>query len=360
MNTFEDMPHGKKYFVLGIMSGTSLDGVDLAVCSFEQKHRFNYQIHHAITTPYTDEWTHKLQTAHLLNAHDFAVLNVEYGHFLGKLCKAFIKGTGTSIDFISSHGHTIFHQPALGISTQLGSGAAIAASSCIDTVCDFRSTDIALGGQGAPLVPVGDALLFNEFSHCLNLGGIANISYTQNQERIAYDICPANMILNYLSQKTGNMFDNEGKLAGSGVLLPDLLQKLENLDFYHTSPPKSLGREWVWSTSIPLLEHDPNTVIDKLTTCTYHIVSQISRHITPDDATVLVSGGGAHNVFLTNLLSEQIAGKLYIPEKTLIEFKEALVFAFLGLLRLLGKANTLSSVTGASRNSSSGCIYLAK
>lgn len=354
------MAESKKHYVLGIMSGTSLDGVDLAICSFEHKEGWSYQIHQAITTPYTNEWLHKLQTAHLLNAYDFSVLNVEYGRYLGGLCKEFIHQTDSTVELISSHGHTIFHQPLLGISTQIGSGAAIAAISRIDTVCDFRSTDVVLGGQGAPLVPVGDELLFYEYSHCLNLGGIANISYTDNNARIAYDICPANMVLNYLSQKAGCMFDEGGKLAGSGALIPELLQQLENLDFYHAPPPKSLGREWVWGTIIRLLENDPHSVIDKLTTFTHHIVSQISLHITSDNAVVLLSGGGAHNTFLTHLLSKQIPGKVYIPEKTLVDYKEALVFAFLGLLRLRGEVNTLSSVSGASRNSSSGCIYLGK
>ncbi|NQV03341.1 MAG: anhydro-N-acetylmuramic acid kinase, partial [Bacteroidia bacterium] len=267
-------------------------------------------------------------------------------------------------------------------STQIGKGAAIAAETGLPVVCDFRSTDVALGGQGAPLVPIGDQLLFTDYHYCLNLGGFANISFVQEGKRIAYDICPANMVLNTLANQAGQAFDDNGNMARSGKILPGLLESLNHLSYYHQPAPKSLGKEWVESTINPLLdpliqhpatlslrgaeaarepkqERRGNKIQDLLHTFCEHIAIQAGNNtgINRVDK-LLITGGGAMNSYLVERIRHYAAPQIILPDLQTIHFKEALIFAFLGLLRWRNEINILSSVTGAKRDSVGGAIYL--
>jgi anhydro-N-acetylmuramic acid kinase len=349
----------EKYHVIGIMSGTSLDGVDLAFCSFNlDKGIWEFEIPFAETFPYPDEWRNKLIKAPEINGLLLSLLSTEYGHFLGKLVKDFILKYGLTPDFIASHGHTVFHQPCKKMTLQIGSGAAIAGETALPVVCDFRSTDVALGGQGAPLVPIGDRLLFGTYHYCLNLGGFANISCETGPKRIAHDVCAVNTILNYFAQKPGRPFDKDGQLARKGTPQPGLLTKLNDLEFYKQPPPKSLGREWLNSTVFPLLETANLTANDLLRTYTEHVAIQIAQILDQDPLhQVLVTGGGACNLFLLERIKALTRNPVIIPGPAIIHYKEALIFALLGVLRMRGETNCLASVTGASRDSSGGAIY---
>ncbi len=341
------------------MSGTSLDGLDIAYCSFEQiESKWRYSIIVAETLPYSDEWTSRLSGVENTHALEFVRTDIEYGHLLGKLTSEFIARHNIKPDFIASHGQTIFHQPENRITSQIGRGSCIAAETGLPVVSDFRSLDVALGGQGAPLVPIGDQLLFGQSSFCLNIGGFANISHQKGDKRIAYDIAPANIVLNYLSGKKGMSFDKNGDLARSGVVDPALLAQLNSLAYYQKEAPKSLGKEWVLSNIHPFLSASGLSVEDQLATFCEHIAFQIGKAVSGScDEQLLITGGGAHNSFLTGRISNYLAPQMLIPDKLTIDFKEALVFAFLGLLRWLHINNCLSSVTGARSDSSGGAIY---
>lgn len=339
------------------MSGTSLDGLDLCLARFtEADGHFSYTIEAGETIPYPGEWLVRLKAAENCNGVELIKLHTAYGQFLGESSRAFLERHKQQDPlFIASHGHTIFHRPDLGYTFQLGSGASLAAAAKLPVVCDFRSTDVALGGQGAPLVPVGDQLLFGDYSYCLNLGGFANISFMQNGKRIACDIGAVNYVLNRLAKRAGKNYDPEGSIAASGTIIPALLDKLNALPFYKIAPPKSLGREWVESAIFPLLDSG-NRVEDLLRTFTEHAAIQIGEFCR-EDGKMLVTGGGAHNHFFTGLLHTTCKATIVVPDAATVDFKEALIFAFLGWLRWQGKNNVLSSVTGASSDSCSGAIY---
>ncbi len=345
----------KNYEVIGLMSGTSLDGLDIAYCTFNFDQSWKFEIVHAVTIEYPDEWVERLES--LLKADDktLAQTNIEYGRYLGKLTKSFIKANNLKPDFISSHGHTIFHQPEKGFTLQIGDGQAISDVVKLPVVYDFRTLDVQLGGQGAPLVPVGDRLLFPDYDFCLNLGGIANISFEKDDQRIAFDICPCNQALNYLSRFLGQEYDNDGLMARQGKVDHNLLEKLNALSYYSQYPPKSLGREWVENSFLPILKETSISEFDLLATCTEHFAYQISR-VAINRGKMLISGGGALNKYLVDRIKSLSKVDICIPDDTLINYKEALIFAFLGVLRWRNEINCLSSVTGASRDSSSGVI----
>lgn len=341
---------------LGIMSGTSLDGVDLALCQFSKnKDKWQYVILDSKTISYPAEWEQKLRTAHKLEAIDFLLLHNEYGRFIGSMVNSFLNGKLIP-DLIASHGHTIFHQPDKEITFQLGSGASIAAVTQITTISDFRTLDVALGGQGAPLVPVGDKLLFCEYDYCLNLGGFANISFENNNKRIAFDICPVNLALNDLAAQKNKPFDLDGEIGASGKIDQSLLDSLDALDYYKQKWPKSLGREWVQCHIFPLLADTGISIEDKAATFYEHIAYQISKVVTTKGK-IICTGGGARNKFLFRKLKEKTDSQIFVPENNLIDFKEALIFAFLGVLRLSEKVNCLSSVTGAKMDNIGGTVY---
>ncbi len=337
------------------MSGTSLDGVDLALIEFSiVRKKVKYRIVRGETVPYSSVLLKKLRDSRKLSGLDLTILDRELGRFYGNLINKFIKNE--NVDLISSHGHTVFHQPEKGITLQIGSGAEIAAATGIKTICDFRSTDIALGGQGAPLVPFGDELLFPQYDYCLNLGGFSNISFRKNKERIAFDICPCNLALNYFANEKGKAFDDKGKLAASGKSNPALLKKLNRLDYYSKAGTKSLGIEWLEKEFLPIIKNTKIPIEDKLATLVEHIAIQISKYLEKDKK-VLVTGGGAFNDFLIQRIKYHSKSKLVLPEKSLIHFKEALIFALLGWMRENNWVNTFASSTGARRDSSGGAVY---
>jgi anhydro-N-acetylmuramic acid kinase len=348
----------KEYLVIGLMSGTSLDGLDLAACRFTlHKGKWEYSIRHTETVDYPAEWKNKLATAHQLNGAELTHLDRIYGTWLGEAVGAFTQKHQINPDLIASHGHTVYHRPDRGYTLQIGHGGHLAAASGYQTIADFRSTDVALGGQGAPLVPVGDRLLFAEYDVCLNLGGFANISMEEEGARMAGDICPVNIILNRLAEKKGLEYDHGGESGRTGKLNKALLEALNQLIFYAEPLPRSLGREWVEEKVMPLLHHFPDTVENHLCTFYEHIAVQISGYL-KDEIRVLVTGGGAFNEYLLEKIRQKSTSMIIIPDIQLVKYKEALIFAFLGLLRFRNEVNCLKSVTGASRNSSSGALYM--
>jgi anhydro-N-acetylmuramic acid kinase len=350
-----------KLYVIGLMSGTSLDGLDIAYCEFEYiDNNWLYKIVAAETANYHQPLKDELKKAETCTALEFNLIHHQFGKFVGQKVSDFIVKNNLRVDFVASHGHTIFHQPDKKISIQIGAGAAIAAACRLPVVCDFRAMDVALGGQGAPLVPIGDTLLFNQYDFCLNLGGFANISYDKNGSRIAFDICPVNIVLNEICTRWNAEYDNEGAIARSGMLSHYLLTELNQLGFYKMLPdsPKSLGKEWVLKNIYPLLNTYEVADNDLLNTICEHIAFQIAKVVnTKPKGKMLVTGGGVFNIYLMERISTLVKHEIIIPNKNVIAFKEALIFAFLGVLRWKEETNILRSVTGASENSIGGAVY---
>ena len=352
------------YHVIGLMSGTSLDGVDLAYCKFIlTNNAWEYEIIHSACYSYHEDWKVKLANAENTSALDIHLLDLALGKHFADNIREFIKNYNIKeLDFIASHGHTIFHQPANGLTLQIGSGAVIAAETGITTICDFRKMDVAMGGQGAPLVPIGDRNLFSSYSYCLNIGGIANVSFELNGQRLAYDICPANMILNHYLLDNNLSFDDEGLIARSGTVNAELLAELNKLDYYHQAFPKSLGKEWVLQNIYPTVDKYNLNESHILATLVEHIAMQIAAncHKSEVPASMLITGGGAYHAYLIERINTHACVQLIIPSRELIEFKEALVFAFLGVLRFRNENNCLASVTGAQKNNCGGQIFFVK
>ncbi len=348
------------YWAIGVMSGTSLDGTDLALCHFtENEGRWTFEIKEAVTYPYPAEWTEHLRNAHTYDGLSLALLHTSYGHYLGSVVRKFLQQLSVRPHLIASHGHTVFHQPSARMTLQIGSGAALAAETGLPVVCDFRTTDVAKGGQGAPLVPAGDQLLFGSYFFCLNLGGFANISFQQDDKRIAGDICPVNFVLNSLAIRLGHPYDPDGDLARSGKINANLFTRLNALAFYHLQPPKSLGREWVEKNITPLFNDSGLTVHDLLRTYTEHAAFQITRVLDQDPGhPMIVTGGGAYNTFLMERIRDHTHNPVFIPDDLVIQYKEALIFAFLGVLRSRSQSNCLHSATGATEDSCGGAVYL--
>jgi len=344
-----------EFIIAGIMSGTSLDGLDACIVEFKGT---SYSVLHAETICYTSEIVDSLNTAHLLPVDDFIMLHNRYGRYIGSELKKIILSKNISVDFVASHGHTILHRPDKGYTFQIGSGTEIAAELGIPVISDFRSLDVALGGQGAPLVPIGDALLFKDYDYCINIGGFSNISYQQENRRIAFDISPANYVLNYLCTKLNKAFDEDGTIAKKGKSNELLLEKLNANDYFKCLPPKSLGREWVEEHVYPVIENFEDSIHNKIATYTEHIAFQIGKICKGSSSKALITGGGALNSYLIERIKQYSECEIFVPEKTIIEFKEALIFAYLGYLRVTQSVNTLKSVTGASRNSIGGVISL--
>ncbi|UWX56024.1 anhydro-N-acetylmuramic acid kinase [Maribacter litopenaei] len=355
----------KLYKVVGIMSGTSLDGLDLAYCQLRRKKdQWEFEIKTTESVTYSKEMQNELKDAIHLSAEKLLLLHNEYGIRLGKNVKDFITQNDLEVDFIASHGHTSHHRPELGFTFQLGSGQHLANASGHKVICDFRSNDLALGGQGAPLVPIGDRLLFSEYDFCLNLGGISNISFESRGSRIAYDIGLANMILNYITRKIGLDYDKNGALAKSGTINPNMLKKLNDLNYYLLPHPKSIGYEWFLEEVVPIVDDTEDSTENLLHTAVHHICEKIAQQVALNSnkktQKLLITGGGALNSFLIETIRQKLSSNIdvVVPEKKLIEFKEALVFAFMGVLRSEREVNVLKTVTGATRDSSSGVIFL--
>jgi len=348
------------YNVIGVMSGTSLDGIDLAAITFKlENQQWQFQIQQCETVPYPEEWIGWLREAVGYTPLQLEMLNENYTVLLAGVIRDFIrKNDIQKLDAVCSHGHTILHQPQNGLTLQIGNLPKIAELIGQKVVCDFRVDDVALGGQGAPLVPIGDRLLFADYAYCLNLGGFSNVSFEENNNRIAFDISPVNTVLNCYAEKLGYAYDDRGKLAAKGKVSETLLEELNALPFYQAKHPKSLGFEFVKETVLPLIDQHELPELDVLATFTKHIAFQIGQALPIPKGNLLITGGGAYNHFLIELIKENLPEiKVGVPDAKTIEFKEALIFGLLGVLKLRNEINVLASVTGARHNHSSGRIY---
>jgi len=348
--------------VIGLMSGTSLDGIDLVCCDFStDRDKYSYVVAYSKCIKYNSDWKTKLNEAIGFSALELQLLDIELAEYFSKEIKLFVEENKIkNVDLISSHGHTIFHQPNKKLSLQIGAGHIIANNCKIDTVCDFRKEDVVKGGQGAPLVPIGDQFLFSIYDYCLNIGGIANVSFNLNNKRIAYDICTANMVFNHYANQRNLEFDEDGLIASSGEINTELLERLNSLEYYQLPFPKSLGKEWVFENVIKTIDQFEISIENKLRTFTEHIALQIAANCSTwgDSRTnMLVTGGGAYNKFLIERIQSQTSTEIIIPDKITVDFKEAIIFAFLGYLKYNNINNCLASVTGASHDHSSGVIY---
>ncbi len=355
----------KTFNILGLMSGTSLDGLDLAYCILKKElDQWSFEISKTKSVSYTAEMQVELKDSIFLKADELLLFSNDYGTWLGEQAKMFIEEHKLPIDYIASHGHTSHHRPKNGLTFQIGSGQHLANASGQKVVCDFRTNDVSLGGQGAPLVPIGDRLFFGKYDFCLNLGGISNISFEQKGKRIAYDIGLANMILNYSTRKIGLDYDSGGKLAAKGTINSVMLQKLNELKYYLLPHPKSIGYEWFVEEVAPIVDATDDTIENLLHTGVHHVCEKVAQQIKLNSngtsTNLFVTGGGALNHFLIETLQKKLgaATKVIVPDPTLIEFKEALVFALMGALRIEKEINILCSVTGAKRDSSSGVVFL--
>ncbi|CAM3979114.1 anhydro-N-acetylmuramic acid kinase [Flavobacterium antarcticum] len=348
------------YNVIGVMSGTSLDGVDLAHIHFTLHDGiWDFKILEAETVAYDTQWFNKLKNAVQFSESELIELNKAYTNRLAEIINKFIDEYKIeNLDAVCSHGHTILHQPQNGFTLQIGNLPEIANIIHQKVVCDFRVQDVQLGGQGAPLVPIGDQILFADYDYCLNLGGFSNVSFDENNKRIAFDISPVNTVLNFYANQLRLDYDDKGSIAKSGKLHQPLLDELNALSFYSKPYPKSLGFEFVKETVLPLIEKHAISRQDKMHTFTIHVAFQIANALSKKKTKLLITGGGAYNDFLIEEIQRYLPDMhIIIPEKKILEYKEALIFALLGVLKLRDEINVLSSVTGAEKDHSSGEVY---
>jgi len=359
------------YKVIGLMSGSSLDGLDIAYVHFhETAGKWTYEILRADCVPYSKLWTDKLSNAVNLSASDYQLLHAAYGAYTGAAVNKFIEDNGLEhqVHLIASHGHTTFHLPGQKMTAQLGDGAAIAATTGLPVVSDLRAMDIAFGGQGAPIVPIGEKLLLYDYDMFLNLGGIANLSFNRAGQYIAFDVCPANRVLNMLVATTGKAYDDEGKMAANGRVNSHLLNQLNELSYYRQPFPKSLANDFGTATVYPILQQYQLSTADALRTYVEHVAVQIKNAVQSvitgepvNGVKLLVTGGGAFNGFMVqqiNLHLQETGITAVVPDKQLVNYKEALVMALIGVLRWREEYNVLASVTGAARNSINGALWL--
>lgn len=351
--------HKQTYNVIGVMSGTSLDGIDLAHIHFLiDGSKWSFEIIEAETVPYGNIWINTLKAAVDFSEEELERLNEGYTAHIAVIINTFIKKHNLkNLDAVCSHGHTILHQPQNGFTLQIGNLPEIAKLINQIVVCDFRVQDVELGGQGAPLVPIGDRILFTDYDYCLNLGGFSNVSFEQNRQRIAFDISPVNTVLNFYANKFGLDYDDKGSVSKSGKINNELLSELNSLDYYKKPFPKSLGFESVKTLMLPLIEKYSIPPEDKMHTFTEHVAFQTALALPKKEGKLLATGGGAYNNFLIERIQFHLPNlEIIIPDKKTLEFKEALIFALLGVLKLRNEINVLSSVTGAKHDHSSGKI----
>lgn len=357
------------YTAVGIMSGSSMDGLDIACVRFEKHLRkWTFQVVASETKALSAGWLNRLSSATLLPAKEYLILHTEFGAYCGRQAAAFLKAHKIKkADCIGFHGHTTFHLPAKGMTHQLGDGAALSVAAGVPTVTDLRSADIALGGQGAPIVPIGEKYLFPGFKYFLNIGGIANISHHEGKIITAFDVCPANRVLNMLAGLEGKKYDQDGKMASHGEINVDLLRKLNALKYYKKPHPKSLANDYGTDVVYPLIMQDESNLNNALATYTEHIAQQVSAAVKKYNVShrnkMLITGGGAFNKFLISRLRfylENEGQTAVIPEEHVVSFKEAIVMAFIAVLRMCGEHNVLASVTGAVRDSCNGALWAGK
>lgn len=350
------------FLTLGLMSGTSMDGLDIALVKFDQENgRWSYDLQHCKTYSYPHEWLRKLTNSKQLSGLELMMTDKDLGIYFGQRVIEFLKEfelDKSKIDFIASHGHTIFHQPEKRLTTQIGCGQSIAFTSGIPVINDFRTKNVLAGGQGAPLVPIGDLLLFPEHDACLNIGGFSNISIKTIDGIIAYDVCPGNLPLNFFAQRLGKEYDKGGLIASQGTIDHELLQELNSISFYSEAYPKSLGTEWLEEKFMSKISGSIKNQ-DALRTIAEHISIQLAASFdTHKVQNVLITGGGAKNDYLIELLRSKTSAQIVIPEESIIDFKEALIFGFLGALYTLKTPNSLASVTGSDQDVIGGAFHL--
>lgn len=359
------------YKVIGLMSGSSLDGLDIVYTHLEEtRGQWSYEIKAAACEPYDAEWTDRLRHAQQLSVAEYLRLHTAYGHYLGEKVLGFMKKHDLEhkVHFVASHGHTTFHDPASRTTGQVGDGAAIAAVTSLPVISDLRALDVALGGQGAPIVPIGDKLLLSGYDYLLNIGGIANLTVRKGQDILAFDISPANQALDILARRMGHDMDEDGAIAARGTLLQGVLSEMNEQEYYRRPAPKSLSNEQAVALAFPEMMESPHQVPDMLRTMVQHIAEQVAAAVReyPVDSVekkMLVTGGGAFNSFLLQCLQaelEPLGVAVVVPDEMVIKFKEALVMALIGALRWREEVNVLSSVTGASRDSVGGALWMGQ
>ncbi len=358
-----------KYYVIGLMSGSSLDGLDMVYCAIENTGKYNFDLIVAETFEYDVRTKNYLKNIAADINKDYEKEHYFFAEITAEFINKFIEKNKINIvDFIASHGHTIFHYPENKKTLQIGDGKRIMELTGISTIYNFRQADIDAGGQGTPLVPVCDQMFFSNYDACLNIGGIANISYNIDGERLGFDICAANQLLNYCAAELNMQYDEDGKLASAGDVNDDLLEQLNDFDYFRKTPPKSLDNNHLQKYFFPLLDKFEIRVEDKLNTVVEHIAVQIAKMIMihrkvdmipKEDYNLLVTGGGAFNKYLIENIEIFSGIKIKLPDVEIIQFKEALAMALMGVLRWENNPNFLPSVTGANHAVCAGEIYLA-
>jgi anhydro-N-acetylmuramic acid kinase len=359
------------YRAIGLMSGSSLDGLDIAFAEFQETSgKWSFEIRAVACYPYNEEWISRLKNATELKALDYQLLHTAYGHYIGDMVNRFIEENNLQyqVQLIASHGHTTFHVPSQKMTAQLGDGAAIAAQTGINTVSDLRAMDLARGGHGAPIVPIGEKLLLGDYPIFLNLGGIANISFNDPKQYIAFDVCPANRVLNLLAADTNKVFDEGGGMAAGGQIDEKLLSLLNGLEYYRLPYPKSLSNDFGTHVLYTLIKNKKIRSEDALRTYVEHVAVQIKNAIrlapaTTSGSKILLTGGGAHNHFLVERISSSLQEfniEVAVPDKNIIDYKEALIMALIGVLRWREETNILASVTGASTDSIGGAVWIGQ
>lgn len=348
----------KEYNCVGLMCGTSMDGIDIAHITFQlQNNKWIFKINQADCVDFSDVWYSRLVNLPKQSAEIFAKTNVYFGHYLGKEIQQFLTRHQLKADLISSHGQTVFHNPRMGYTIQIGSGATIAKETNTPVVCDLRTTDMAYGGQGAPIVPLGERFLFPEMHQFLNIGGISNIAIHSAKNIVGYDVCMGNLLLNHYANTIGLPYDHNGELAQSGTLNLELLNQLNAHQYFQLKSPKSLDADQVLNWFLPVVEQFSISLEDKLATLVEHISIQLG-YVLRENEDTLITGGGALNSFLVERIQANTKSKICLPSSEIINFKEALIIAFLGLKRVLKQPNVLASVTGAKKDTINGAVYL--
>lgn len=350
------------------MSGSSLDGLDIAFTQLtEISGQWSFELLNAECIPYPAALVADLQQANKMSVPDFLRLHTSFGHYLGEQIVQFIDRNNLhhKVHFISSHGHTVWHEPNAKTTSQIGDGAAIAAWTMLPTVTDLRNMDIALGGQGAPIVPIADRLLFSDYDFCLNLGGIANVT-VNTEEPIAFDIAPANQLLNHFANKASKAYDDKGEMARAGTIDAAVWEQINAIKWYQKEAPKSLHNDFVNEAVLPFFDTIKDNE-DALHTATRHIAFQIAEAIKSyqnplQPQRILVTGGGAFNQFLLECIDEELnkngTMEVIVPEENSLKFKEAIAMALIGALRWREETNVLHSATGATRSNVGGAMWL--
>lgn len=362
----------KTYHTIGLMSGSSLDGLDIAYCKFdvENENVLDWELLKAETIPFSEMWQSRLTHLPTQSALIYAKTHTYFGHYMGELVIDFMSRNNVFPNFIASHGHTIFHHPNKRMTAQIGDGAALAATTGLMVISDFRTQDIAIGGEGTPLAPAADKYLFEGYDFYLNIGGIANISCNVNGKMIAFDIGGANQVLNGLAVLMNQEYDEDGKIAKAGEVVNELLQEVNSIDYFAQRYPKSLDNQWVIQNLLKKYREYPESVENRMRTAVEQLVEQTvssvlqiieNEGLTSKKYRMLVTGGGVFNSFLIHRMREFFKGKIdleiVVPEKEIVQFKEAILMALLGVLRMENIPNCLASVTGAKRNTIGGAIY---